>query len=281
MSASGPELKQSDIFSDVYGDFFDRWLRGMDPVALAREIYADYADEFDEDDVTVMPDVCFALCLALWECGAADDGLLARTEHFMPLDVEFWKSNGEPGLWRRRERVLQKLREKLSVPKAKPRKPKTGRVYKPSLHKGDVIAYWSGGLECGLVVLEVYDRECWRALIAVAQRCARQQMTKEEILASPIRCLCWFGKKDIPSRGNRTLLGNIHAETDFNGRAGATWSKDGGFSSGNMGGYGYIELNVTYLQSELQALKQRHGLMECTVGDLFVPGAPVLPESWK
>lgn len=282
MSSWGAGLKQSDEFLDAYDDFFDRYLRSVDPVMLAREIYAEYLAEFDEDDLTIMPDVCYALCLALWECGASDAELLARSEHFFPLDVEFWKENAEPGLWRKRERALRAFREKLTIPKEKPRKPKTGRVYRPSLHKGDVFGYDSGGLKCGAAVLEVYDRECWRALIAVARKHGGQQpMTQEEILGSPIRCVCWFDKKDIPTRGYRTLLCNIPLQTDFNGRAGATWSAENGFSCSNMGSEGYISLNVMYLRRELEAFRQRHGLTECTVADLFVPGAPVLPEVWK
>ena len=282
MSASGAGLKQSDIFVDVYGSFFDRWLRGMDPVALVKEIYGEYRAEFDEDDVTVMPDVCYALCLALWECGACDIGLRERAEHFFPLDVNFWKENGEEGLWRKRERVLSAFWKKISAPKEKPRKPKTGRVYRPSLHKGDVFAYFSGGLECGAAVLEVYDRECWRALIAVARNLGGQQMmTMQQIMESPLCCLCWFDKKDIPSRSSRTLLGNIPLQTDFNGRAGAEWGKESGFSCSNAGQEGYIYPNYVYLRRELLLWRQKHGLDLCTIGDLFAEGAPVLPECWK
>lgn len=228
-----------------------------------------------------MPDVCYAICLALWECGASDAVLTAQAEAFFPADVEFWKENGEPGLWRKRERALENFRKKLSVPKEKPRKPKTGRVNRPSIHKGDVIAFDSGGLQCGAAVLEIYDRECWRALIAVARKYGNQgPMMLEEILASPIRCLCWFDKKDIPTRSNRMLLGNLPLDTDFNGRAGASWSKDGGFSCSNEGSEGHMGLNYLYLERELRLFRQKHCLDDCTIGDLFVSGAPVLPEVW-
>lgn len=282
MSAGGAGLRQSDIFVDVYGAFFEKYLNGVDPVVLAREIYDEYLSEFDADDMTVMPDVCYALCLALWECGASDGELLARAERFIPLDVEFWKENGEPGLWRKRERVLEKFREKLSVPKEKPRKPKTGRVYRPSVHKGDVFAFDSGGMYCGAAVLEVYDRECWRALVVVARKTGNQRhMTLDEILSSPIRSLCWYDKKDIPTRYERVLLENLPLDTDFNGRAGATWSEDGVFSCSNEGFEPHMRPNYAYMERELRLFRQKHHLDDCTVGDFFVSAALVLPESWK
>ena len=282
MSASGAGLKQSDIFVDVHGEFFDRWLRGMDPIALAKEIYGEYLEEFAEDDVTVMPDVCYALCLALWECGKSDGELLARANHFVPLDVEFWKENGETGLWRKRERVLERFLEKLSVPKEKPRKPKTGRVYRPSVCKGDVFAFDSGGYKCGAAVLEVYDWECWRALVVVARKVGHQQhLTLDEILASPIRSLCWYDKKELPTRYERVWLGNIPLDTDFNGRAGAAWSEDGGFLCSNAGSEGHMRPNYVYLERELRLFRKQHCLEDCTVGDFFAAGVPVLPESWK
>lgn len=281
MSVGGAGLRQSDIFVDVYGAFFDRYLRGVDSVALAHEIYNEYLDEFDADDVTVMPDVCYALCLALWECGENDAELLVRAEHFFPLDVEFWKENAEPGLWKKRERVLEKFCEKLSLPKEKPRKPKNGRVYRPSVRKGDVIGFDSGGMKCGAAVLEVYDRECWRALVVVAKKWGHQPMSMEEILASPIRSLFWFDKTEIPTRYERVLLGNLPLDTDFNGRAGATWSEDSGFSCSNPGTEGHMRPNYTYMERELRLFRQKYGLNDCTIGDFFVPGAPVLPECWK
>lgn len=283
MSACGTGLKQSDQFMDAYDTFFDRYLRGVDPVVLADEIYDEYLSEFDADDLTIMPDVCYALCLALWECGAENLVLMQRCEHFFPLDVEFWKENGESGLWKKRERVLERFREKLQVPKEKPRKPKTGRVYRPGILKGDVIGYDSGGIKCGAAVLEVYDRECWSALIAVARKCRTdgQMMTMEEILQSPIRCLCWFDKQDVPTRGERELLVNLPLDTDFNGRAGASWSEDVGFSCSNQGSEGAMRPNYLYMERELQMFRKRYHLEDCTVGDFFAPGAPVLPEVWK
>lgn len=282
MSSWGTGLKQSDEFLDAYDDFFDRWLRGVDPAELARQIYQEYLAEFDADDLTIMPDVCYALCLALWECGARDEELLRRAEHFFPLDVEFWKENGDPGLWRKRARVLEKFCEKLAVPKEKPRKPKTGRVYRPTIRKGDVIGFDSGGYQCGAAVLEVYDRECWRALVVVARKIAHQQpMTMDEILASPIRSLCWYDKKEIPTRYERVLLGNLPLDTDFNGRAGATWNEEGGFSCSNQGTVGHMHPNYVYMERELRLFRKENHLDECTVADFFIPGAPVLPEIWK
>lgn len=282
MSAWGAGLKQSDQFMDAYDTFFDRYLRGVDPVQLANAIYAEYLEEFDPDDLTIMPDVCYALCHALWECGAWDEAMWARSERFFPMDVEFWKENAEPGFWKKRERALEKFREKVQTPKEKTRKPKTGRVYRPSLKKGDIISYFSLGVQCGAAVLEVYDRECWRALIAVARKCRKdgQKMTMDEILQSPIRCLCWFDKKDIPTRGYRELLGNLPLDTDFNGRAGASWSDEGVFSCSNQGDEMYMALSCLYLESDMRVFRKEHRLEDCTISDFFVPGAPVLPEKW-
>jgi len=249
MSKWGAGLKQSDEFLDVYDDYFDRYLRGVDPLTLAHEIYKEYLEEFDADDITIMPDVCYALCLVLWECGASDEELWKRAESFFAKDVEFWRENSEPGLWKKREQALEKFRVKLSVPKEKPRKPKTGRICKPSLRKGDVFCYDSGGIKCGAAVLEVYDRECWRALIAVARKC-------------------------------RIQLENLPLNTDFNGRAGAFWNETDGFSCSNGGTNGYLELNCLYLERELRAFRKEHCLEECAVRDFFIPDAPVLSGKW-
>lgn len=282
MSVSGAGLRQSDTFVDVYSTFFDNYLHGMDPVALANQIYDEYLSEFDAEDLTIMPDVCYALCLALWECGSGDAELWTKAQHFFPLDVTFRKAHGEPGLWHKRERVLEKFREKLSIPKEKPRRPKTGRVHRPSIHKGDVNCFDSGGYKCGAAVLEVYDRECWRALVVVAQKCWQQQMmTMEEILASPIRSLCWYDKKEIPTRYERMLLGNLPLETDFNGRAGAAWSEGCGFLCSNSGSAGHMRPNYLYQEQELRQFRQKYGLNNCTVGDFFIPGATVLPGRWE
>lgn len=68
MSAWGTGIKQSDGFMDVYDGFFERYLRGVDPFALAQELYAEYLAEFDEDDVTIMPT---SASRCVWRCGNA------------------------------------------------------------------------------------------------------------------------------------------------------------------------------------------------------------------
>ena len=140
MGAWGTGLYQDDVAMDVRDTYKDQLHRGKTGEEITRELMEDYEDFLD--DMEDGPVFWFALADTQWTLGRLEDNVKERALSCLENggDAWRWETEGAAKV-RAREKVLQKLNEKLSTPQPPKKKVSQYRLYQCKWNLGDVFAY--------------------------------------------------------------------------------------------------------------------------------------------
>lgn len=163
MGAWGTGISANDEYMDVYSEIMDQFNKGVSIQDVIDNILNKYESEF-EGDCNLLHNLYFATAFASWECGYYYEELYNRVKEIITSgsDIECWRElQASPSDLKKREKALTVFLDKLSIPKASPKKPKVIK-FKPALfEKGDVLAIrFENGFYSGAVVLENLIRNC-------------------------------------------------------------------------------------------------------------------------
>ncbi len=159
MGASGYGILDDDGPADIYEEFLERFDRGEAPESI-REALVEGNEEFLSDPVDGHL-FWFGLAEAQWRCGVLQDDVLDRVREIIAsgIDLKLWESLDSE----KRRKVLDKFLKKLSVPRAKPRRPKKARKRRtvPAIYRpGDCLALrLSDGRYAAAVVIGVAESD--------------------------------------------------------------------------------------------------------------------------
>ena len=140
MGAWGTGLYQDDVAMDVRDTYKDQLHRGKTGEEITQELMEDYEDLLD--DMEDGPVFWFALADTQWALGRLEDDVKERALSYLENggDAWRWETEGAAKV-RAREKVLQKLKEKLNTPQPPKKKVSQYRLYQCKWNLGDVYAY--------------------------------------------------------------------------------------------------------------------------------------------
>lgn len=161
MAIDGTGIIASDLASDVYNEFMDLYDVGtLTTEEICKKLFEENKDFFDDAlDEEIFYSV---MCKATWEIGDLQTEYYEKLKSIYSTEsgLEIWKTLGE-GLYPKRKKVLEKLIEKLSVPKEKPRKRHKYKTIENFLFEvGDCLCYKS--LDGKYIPLFVYKISQYR-----------------------------------------------------------------------------------------------------------------------
>ncbi len=140
MGAWGTGLYQDDVAMDVRDTYKDQLHRGKTGEEITQELMEDYEDLLD--DMEDGPVFWFALADTQWTLGRLEDDVKERALSCLENGGDAWRWEMEGAAKvRAREKVLQKLKEKLNTPQPPKKKVSQYRLYQCKWNLGDVYAY--------------------------------------------------------------------------------------------------------------------------------------------
>lgn len=155
MGTWGTAIKDSDVFADIYSEFFELYNKGGQPDDISQKITADNWEmlEIEEEKNSFW----FALALAQWETKSLAPEVLSTVEKIITSgeDLKLWLELGasEQDI-EKRKIALEKFLEKIKSerPKAKPRK--QASIKTPIFSTGDCLVFkMQNGNYGGAIVL--------------------------------------------------------------------------------------------------------------------------------
>ncbi|MBD2721394.1 hypothetical protein [Hymenobacter armeniacus] len=125
MATDGVKIIDGDLAHDVYSTFMEMYDAG----ASIQEIKAAVEQPFDAEDGFDYEIYITVYALALWQTGQLTQDIIAEVDEAIArgAGVKVWQDENGAKEGQKRQRELEKLREKLSTPNPKPRK---RRIYK-------------------------------------------------------------------------------------------------------------------------------------------------------
>ena len=140
MGAWGTGLYQDDVAMDVRDTYKDQLHRGKTGEEITQELMEDYEDLLD--DMEDGPVFWFALADTQWALGRLEDDVKGQALFYLENGGDAWRWEMEGAAKvRAREKVLQKLKEKLNTPQPPKKKVSQYRLYQCKWNLGDVFAY--------------------------------------------------------------------------------------------------------------------------------------------
>lgn len=138
----GTSIKDSDVFSDIYNDFFKRYNDGANPKSISKIVLERNSDMLQIDKEK--HDLWFALALAQWETKSLESDVLSKVEKIIKsgADLKLWKELNATGQdLKKREIALSKFLDKIhsNRKRAKPRKKPKYRT--PIFSTGDCLIF--------------------------------------------------------------------------------------------------------------------------------------------
>ena len=125
MGTWNTDIHGSDAFYDIYHHFFNLYNRGINPKEISRQIQADFAEVFEDEEERHSS--LFALALAQWETKTLDPLIYGQVREIIESDsdIRIWKDFGaDDETLTQRRKALKEFLELLSSPGNK-RKPET------------------------------------------------------------------------------------------------------------------------------------------------------------
>ena len=250
MGTWGTGISSNDEYMDVYSEIMDGFNKGVPIQTVIDNILNKYESEF-EGDCDSLHNLYFATAFASWECGYYHKKLYNRVKEIVKSgsDIECWRElQASFSDLKKREKVLTAFLDKISTPKAKPKRPKLIK-FKPALfEKGDVLAIrFESGHYSGAVVLEnlVENDELGINLILKAYLSKTAKPTVREIFSARIYDYAWYSA--LQSRKYIKQVEKI-GKTDINfqyssGGAGSRYSNWVNFVSEVKENYYFIKEN--------------------------------------
>ncbi len=239
MGTWGTNPLSNDMTQDVI-DGFDDYLKKEPDIDKALEtMRAEFEEELEDEDTR--GDALIGLAERLWQYGKHDEAIFAEVREIC-LEMkgqELWQEEGA-AMYRKRKAALEKFWEKISKPKAKPKKLPKIVVRKPVYEPGDCLAEdLQNGYYAALLVLDANDsdEEYGSNLIVTLAYYDKKMPTLEDFKTRDYLRLThhnWKGKIDMRhvvnynsrnATANLTLIGNV----DISGREIPECNTYGGF----------------------------------------------------
>lgn len=117
------KINGNDTFQDVYQNFFDLYNQGQNPVEISKQIQADFAEMFNDDDDH--NNSLFGLALAQWETKSLDQTIFKKVKEIIETgnDLEVWKGLGaDEKTLLKRKKELEKFLSQISTEREKPKR---------------------------------------------------------------------------------------------------------------------------------------------------------------
>ncbi|HJS00634.1 MAG TPA: hypothetical protein VJ780_06835 [Flavobacterium sp.] len=196
MGTWGTAIKDSDVFADIYSEFFDLYNKGGQPEIISQKIVDDNWEilEIEEEKNSLW----FALALAQWETKSLDLKVLLTIEDIITsgTDLKIWLELGasEQDI-KRRKIALDKFLEKIKSdrPKAKPRK--RAKLKTPIFTTGDCLVFKlkNGNYGGAVVLAEDNNPETAYNLVATTRLNQSNKPTLKDFENSEV-LICNFGQ---------------------------------------------------------------------------------------
>lgn len=156
MGTWGPAIKDNDISSDVYEEFYELYNVGEAPKFIAEKLIEENNELVNDPDSS--NNFWFALAIALWETSALTEDIysIVKEKIESEKDLQVWRELGadEKDL-KNRKIVLEKFLKKISSQRAKPKARKKKTEKEPVFDKGTCLSFkLKNGNFGGAVVLE-------------------------------------------------------------------------------------------------------------------------------
>lgn len=135
-------IKDSDVFSDVYGDFFELYNNGENPKEITEKILTENFEILEID--SEKNDFWFAIALAQWETKTLDEKILKKVENIINSgdDIKLWAELGaDKQSLTKRKKALDKFLVKLKSDREKPKPRKKEKIKTPVFRKGDCFIF--------------------------------------------------------------------------------------------------------------------------------------------
>ena len=154
MATDGVKIIDGDLAYDVYNKFIDMFDNGATLETLNEEYTEDKKDfASDEEDY----EICITVyALAFWEIGKLTVEILKDVDEVIAqkATVKGWALEVGDKQSKKRQKELDKFREKISIPKVKPRKSKNYKKITDFLLKqGDILVFQSADETYSLTVV--------------------------------------------------------------------------------------------------------------------------------
>jgi len=225
MSYWGYGIKQSDEFSDVYGQFFELYKGDEKATDVYKAILEEHmTDCADEENFPYLYTAYYALAYCLWECGEKDEALWRKIKDIIDsgADVKFWKDSGSEDSIKKRQKALIEFWERINSVPQKIKKPKRSQNKRePTLHKGDLYAYkCDEGYRVALVLDYVWNSY----LTAISEDIFDNVPSQELAMNTYTHTVTWFSQRESIPKKERIKLADIPVTGNYNNRAGLLFS---------------------------------------------------------
>lgn len=122
MGTWGYGINENDTSFDVMETFFEKYNAGMEPQAIRKDIFEQFAYSLNDNEDS--DNVLFSLAKCLWEVCALDNDTLAKVQERIEsgANIEVYRSLGaNEDFLKKRDTMLSKFLVKISIPKDKPK----------------------------------------------------------------------------------------------------------------------------------------------------------------
>lgn len=160
MGAWGTAIFSDDTAADVRGEWRDAILEGLSPEEATARIETTFSDTLsDRDDAIIF---WLALAAAQMETGRLLEGVRDRALAIIDAggDIERWREEDE-SLARQRDRVLQRLAQKLRGSQPKPKRMRQSKGCAVPFDIGDVVRVRDAGSGSEALLLVVDQAESY------------------------------------------------------------------------------------------------------------------------
>ena len=141
MATDGVKIIEGDLAYDIYGHFMEMYHQGTE-IQTLKEQFTDYKKgcSFDKFDY----EICVtAYALAFWEIGELTEEMLneVKTVIAEKATVTYWTNHIGEKAGNERQKELDKLLKKISLPNPKPKKRKKYIEQIDLFNQGDVLSF--------------------------------------------------------------------------------------------------------------------------------------------
>ena len=200
MGVWGVELKNNDIFMDIYDEFFN--LKGGEPDVISQEIIKKNRCILGKDEIH---NLWFALALAQWETKSLSLQVLLKVEEIITskVDLKLWEElDANEKDIKKREIILDEFLVKIKSEKDKAKPRKRPKRKKPIFSTGDCLLFKleNGNYGGAVVIATDTNPETAYNLVATTRINQEQKPTisdfeKAEVLI--LNYLNWDNKVEV------------------------------------------------------------------------------------
>ena len=159
MATDGVKIIDGDLAADTYGTFMEMYDAG----ASIQEIQATVEQPLDEEDGFDYEIYITVYALALWQTGKLTPDVIAEVDKAIArgAGVSVWTEECGIKEGQKRQRELEKLREKLALPNLKIRERRVYKLITKFIFEENAVLVFqlSDGNYCAAIVMQVFQHQ--------------------------------------------------------------------------------------------------------------------------